>query len=39
MSNDMRDGRVYRIYECATRVHRLIIAKNMIRNFQAGIET
>jgi acyl-CoA dehydrogenase len=32
----MRDVRVYRIYEGTTQVQQLIIAKNMIREFQAS---
>ncbi|MCW1383526.1 acyl-CoA dehydrogenase family protein [Novosphingobium sp. KCTC 2891] len=33
-----RDSRIYRIYEGTTQIMQLVIAKQMLRNFAAGIE-
>ncbi|BEV00602.1 acyl-CoA dehydrogenase family protein [Novosphingobium olei] len=33
-----RDSRIYRIYEGTTQIMQLVIAKQMLRNFAAGVE-
>jgi acyl-CoA dehydrogenase len=33
-----RDARLYRIYEGTTQILQLVIAKNMLRNFEEGLK-